>query len=146
MDQLTKDYKSLVRNGWRFFYLSHKAWTKAIEEQGLSTSTYPVMEITVLNPGITQQDIADQLSIDKSCASRACKFLETNGFIYKEKSAEYSHGFRCFPTEKAVEICRKVIELEGRHIHALFENIDSNQISSANEVLSDLIEKLTGQT
>ncbi len=146
MDQLTKEYKSLVRNGWRFFYLSHKAWTKAIEEQGLSTSTYPVMEITVLNPGITQRDIADQLSIDKSCASRACKFLETNGFIYKEKSAEYTHGFRCFPTEKAMEICRMIIGLEGKHIHALFENIDTEKIEGANAVLSRLIEKLAGQS
>lgn len=145
MDQLTKDYKSLVRNGWRFFYLSHKAWTKAIEEQGLSTSTYPIMEIAVLNPGITQQEIAGQLSIDKSCASRACKFLEANGFIYKEKSTEYAHGFRCFPTEKAKEVCSKIIELEGRHIHALFENSDAHQIGSANAVLSDLIEKLSGQ-
>ena len=46
----------------------------------------------------------------------------------------------------AVEICKKIIDLEGKHIHALFADIDTDQINSANGVLSDLIEKLTGQT
>ena len=98
------------------------------------------------NPGITQQDITDQLSIDKSCTSRACKFLEANGFIYKEKSSVCSHGFLCFATEKGQDVCRRVIELEDIHIHALFQNLDVARLNNANDFLFELIEKLKTQT
>ncbi|MBR6767453.1 MAG: MarR family transcriptional regulator, partial [Clostridia bacterium] len=80
MDKLTGDYKSLVRSSWRLFYLSHRAWAKAIEDMGLTTSTYSPLEMIVQNPGVTQQEISDELSIDKSCTSRSCRILEENGF------------------------------------------------------------------
>lgn len=142
MDKLTKEYKSLVRSSWRFFYLSHRSWAKAIEEMGLSTATYSPLEMIVQNPGVTQQEISDELSIDKSCTSRACRFLEDNGFIRKEKSPDCTHGFKCFPTEKAVEVCERIIEIERVHIHALFAEIDAEKIETASAVLDNLIEKL----
>ena len=142
MDNLTKEYKTLVRNAWRFFYLSHRSWAKAVDEMGLSTSTYSPLEIIVQHPGISQQEISDELSIDKSCTSRACRLLESNGFIRKEKSPDYTHGFKCYPTEKAISACRKVAEIENVHIHALFEDIDAGKMKTGSEFLSCLIEKL----
>lgn len=145
MDKLTKEYKSLVRSSWRLFYLSHRVWTKAVEDMELSTATYSPMEMIVQNPGITQQEISDELSIDKSCTSRACRFLETNGFIRKEKSPDCTHGFKCFPTEKAIEVCEKVAEVERIHIHALFEDVDTDELGTASALLDGLIEKLKTQ-
>jgi len=145
MDKLTKEYKSLVRSSWRLFYLSHRAWAKAIEEMGLSTATYSPLEMIVQKPGVTQQEISDELSIDKSCTSRACRFLETNGFIRKEKSPDCTHGFKCFPTEKAIEVCEKVVAMEKVHIHALFEDVDASELETASALLNGLIEKLKTQ-
>ena len=76
MDQLANNSKPLVRTAWRLFYLSHRAWSQPIEQAGLTTSSFPVLEMIVQNPGITQQEITDQVSLDKSCTSRACKALE----------------------------------------------------------------------
>ncbi|MBE5773546.1 MAG: MarR family transcriptional regulator [Clostridiales bacterium] len=145
MDRLTKEYKRLVRDSWRFFYLSHRTWAKAIEDMGLSAGTYSSLEMIVQNPGVTQQDISDELSIDKSCTSRACKYLETNGFIYREKSPDCTHGFKCYPTEKAIEVCEKVIGIEKVHIHALFADIDTGELETASAMMDKLIEKLKGQ-
>ena len=145
MDKLTKDYKQLVRNSWRLFYLSHRAWAKAIEDMGLSTSTYSPLEMIVQNPGITQQEISDELSIDKSCTSRSCRYLEENGFIRKEKSPDCTHGFKCFPTEKAIQICEKVIEIERVHIHALFHETDTQELEKVSALMGNLIEKLKTQ-
>jgi len=145
MDKLTKGYKALVRGSWRLFYLSHRSWAKAFEEMGLSTSTYSPLEMIVLQPGITQQEISDELSIDKSCTSRACRFLEDNGFIRKEKSTDCTHGYKCYPTDKGTEACEKVIEIENTHIHALFEEIDANQLETASELFEKLIGKLNTQ-
>lgn len=145
MDKLTRDYKALVRSSWRLFYLSHRSWAKAIEDMGLSTATYSPLEMIVQQPGVTQQEISDELSIDKSCTSRACKYLETNGFIYREKSPDCTHGFKCYPTEKAIEACERVIAIERVHIHALFEDIDISELETASALLDSLIERLKTQ-
>ena len=145
MDKLTKDYKDLVRSSWRLFYLSHRAWAKAIEDLGLSTGTYSPLELIAQKPGITQQEISDELSIDKSCTSRSCKQLESSGFIRKEKSPDCTHGFKCFPTDKGLEACEKIIGIERIHIHALFEDIDLEQLEKSTALLNSLIDRLKTQ-
>lgn len=142
MDQLSKDYKKLVRNAWRLFYLSHKAWAAPIEAAGLTTASFPVLEMIVQNPGVTQQEITEQVSLDKSCTSRACKALEAGGFIRREKSLQSAHAFRCFPTEKAPDVVERITAQEARHIHTLFENQDPESFARVNALLTELTEKL----
>ena len=142
MDQLSKDYKKLVRNAWRLFYLSHKAWAATIEEAGLTTASFPVLEMIVQNPGVTQQEITDQVSLDKSCTSRACKALEAGGFIRREKCLKSAHAFRCYPTEKAPEVVEMIIQQESQHIHDLFGAQNPDDFARASAFLADLTEKM----
>ena len=146
MDQLTKEYKALVRGSWRLFNLSQRAWSKAFLELGLSSTTFPMVELAVQNPGISQQEIADMLSVDKSCVSRAVKQLVDNGFLQREKSAEFSHGFGCFPTEKSLQAYERVIELESTHIRALFSDVEISRLRDANGFLVELNTRLQSQT
>lgn len=146
MDQLTKEYKALVRGCWRLFTQSQRAWSKAFAELGLSSTTFPVVELAVLRPGISQQEIADTLCVDKSCVSRAVKSLMENGFLQREKSADVTHGFCCFPTEKSLHAYERVIELERIHIHALFSDIDIRQLQDGNGFLDVLNARLKTQT
>jgi len=142
LDQLTERYKALVRRSWRFFSLSHRAWAKAMEQMGLSTSTFPVLEITVQLPGITQQQISDELSIDKSCTSRACSHLEKSGYICRKKSPDFTHGLRCFPTEEGKQVCQAIIDMETNHIRTLFQQTDSRPLEDAAALLQQLIDQL----
>lgn len=142
MDQLARNYKTLVRNAWRLFYLSHRAWAGSIEEEGLTTASFPVLEMIVHNPGVTQQEITDQVSLDKSCTSRACKALEAGGFIRREKSLKSAHAFRCYPTEKAPAVVEAIVEKECRHIHGLFDGESSQEIERSIALLSHLIDRM----
>ena len=142
MDQLAKNYKTLVRNAWRLFYLSHRAWSQPIEQAGLTTASFPVLEMIVQNPGVTQQEITDQVSLDKSCTSRACKALEAAEFIHREKCLKSAHAFRCYPTEKAAAVVEEMVEKESRHIHRLFEEENSAEMEKAISLLAHLIEKM----
>lgn len=146
MDKLSKEYKQLVRSSWRLFYLSHRVWAKPIEELGLSTSTFSPLEIIVQNPGVNQQVIANELSLDKSCMSRSCKFLETNGFITREKSRDCTHGFLCYPTEKALDVYQKIMEIEDAHIHALFSDVNIDELENSISLLKHLVDRLNTQT
>ena len=142
MDQLASNYKMLVRNAWRLFYLSHGAWAASMAEAGLTSSSFSVLEMIVQNPGVTQQEITEQISLDKSCTSRACKTLEAAGFIRREKSLQSAHAFHCYPTEKAAGVVEDIVEKESRHIHRLFEGEDPACMEKAVKLLSHLIEQL----
>ena len=142
MDQLTKDYKKLVRNAWRLFYLSHKAWTTSIEDAGLTTASFPVLEMIVQNPGITQQEITDQVSLDKSCTSRACKLLENQGYIRREKCLKSGHAFRCFPMDKAASVVDEIVQKESEHIHRLFKEETPAELEISIALLEQLIGRL----
>lgn len=143
MDRLTKEYKALVRSGWRLFQLSHRAWSRSMEQQGLSSSTFPVVEMAVQQPGVTQQAIADALSIDKSCVSRAVKQLEDNGFLRREKCGECARGFSCYPTDKARAAYETVIAEESEHICRLMADVSPDALADANALCVRLIEHLT---
>jgi len=142
VDQLTKDYKALVRNAWRLFYLSHRAWAVSIEAAGLTTASFPVLEMIVQNPGVTQQEITDQVSLDKSCTSRACKALEEKGFIRREKCQKSAHAFRCYPTLKASGVVERIVDEEIRHINGLFSELDPQRIAGISADLAELVEKM----
>lgn len=145
MDQLANDYKTLVRNAWRLFYLSHRAWSSPIEEAGLTTTSFPVLEMIVQHPGVTQQEITDQVSLDKSCTSRACKALEADGFIRREKCLQSAHAFRCYPTEKAPAVVDAIVEKEIRHIHSLFDEENPGEMERSIAFLSHLVERLQNE-
>ena len=114
----------------------------SIEEAGLTTASYPVLEMIVQNPGVTQQEISDQVSLDKSCTSRACKALEAGGFIRREKSLNSAHAFRCYPTEKAPAVVKRITQQEARHIHDLFSAQDPEDIVRVSAFLVELTEKM----
>lgn len=145
MDRLTKEYKELVRYGWRLFTLSHRAWSREMEQHGLSSSTFPVVEMAVQQPGVTQQVIADALSVDKSCVSRAVKHLEDEGFLLREKASECARGFCCYPTEKARAAYEAIIAIEARHIRELAGDVAPEALAGANALCARLVERLTGE-
>lgn len=142
MDELTRDYKALVRNAWRVFSLSHRSWSKSLETFGLSTSTFPILEAILQQPGIGQQEISDELSIDKSCTSRGCRFLEEEGFIERKKSSDHAHGFQCFPCEKGIQTFEQVLLAEHQQIHKAFTAEEHEQVKETLEMLLRLVEKL----
>lgn len=142
MDQLTQSYKELVRNSWRLFSLSHRAWNEPMTEAGLSSSTFPLLECVVLRPGISQQEIADELSMDKSVVSRGCRYLETEGFIRREKSLRVAHGFLCQPTEKGLKTCEEVLVKEQIKIQELFSGENPDCLIRANRLMKHLLEQM----
>jgi len=142
MDKLASGYKALVRKAWQFFYLSQRSWSKPIEQAGLTISSFPVLEMIVSKPGINQQEITDEISLDKSCTSRACKALEANGFIRREKNPNCPHGYLCYPTEKAPALVDEIISQECRYINALFAQEDPAELERAIALLAHLTKQL----
>ncbi len=62
--------------------------------------------------GITQDDLAVHLHIDKGTVARALKKLEDNGFIYREINPQNRRKYLLFLTEKGRQIVPKIYHID----------------------------------
>ncbi|MGB9980143.1 MarR family winged helix-turn-helix transcriptional regulator [Methanobacterium sp.] len=62
--------------------------------------------------GITQDDLAIHLHIDKGTVARALKKLEDNGLIYREINPQNRRKYLLFLTEKGRQIVPKIYQID----------------------------------
>lgn len=65
------------------------------------------------NPGISQDQLAKNMLVDKSTVARQAAVLEDNGFISRTPSTKDKRVLQLYPTEKALALLpeiRKVVE------------------------------------
>ena len=62
--------------------------------------------------GITQDNLAVHLHIDKGTVARALKKLEDNGFIYREINPQNRRKYLLFLTEKGRQIVPKIHQID----------------------------------
>ncbi len=65
------------------------------------------------NPGISQDQLAKNMLVDKSTVARQAAVLEDNGFITRMPSTRDKRVLQLFPTEKALSLLpeiRKTVE------------------------------------
>ena len=142
MDKLTREYKELLKNIWHLFYHSNRLWSKDIDEIGLGTALFTALEITMRNPGITQQEIADTVCVDKSCVSRTCRVLEEKGLIRRDKCPNCTHGLRCYPTEMGETVYKAGMAKQCKLIHKVVDEERMTGLADANAALRELVERL----
>lgn len=83
-----------------------------MKELELTASQVPFLIHLSHDEGITQDDLAIHLHIDKGTVARALKKLEDKGFIYREINPQNRRRYLLFLTEK------------GRHIVPQIHNIN----------------------
>ena len=73
------------------------------EELGLNGGQYVYINCACRCPGISQEQMARQILINKSNVCRQLAQLEQNGFIRREPDARDRRVLRVYPTDKAEE-------------------------------------------
>lgn len=71
---------------------------------------YQVSYLIVIktNPGISQDELAENLFVNKSTVTRNVSSLIEQGYIYKQEDARDKRVFRLYPTDKLLEIMPKL--------------------------------------
>ncbi len=87
---------------------AHTYRSDCLEGSGLGSSHYFYILLICADPGISQDQIAKRLYINKSSVTRAIAVLEENGFVERHPSEEDKRIVRVFPTDKAKEILPEV--------------------------------------
>ena len=81
---------------------------QALKEIGICGGQVPYLFRICRLPGITQEELARGLYVNKSTAARVITNLEKAGYVERRPSSEDRRCLQLFPTEKALEALPKV--------------------------------------
>ena len=93
------------------------------------------------NPGISQDEIAKRIHVNKSNVTRHVCCLEEGGFVRREDNPKDKRSFVVYPTEKALEIKPKILQILREWDNRLTEFLTDEEKNFLNDILVRVAEK-----
>ena len=114
----------------------NKIWDQTFSDLGLSPAHAYLLRVVLANPGISQQQIATELKLEKSTITRFVEVLENKGYLQRYKSGreQFVH-----PTDTA----KKAHDQLERQGEQLYQQMTSKL---GNKSLVQLVEELRETT
>jgi DNA-binding MarR family transcriptional regulator len=132
MDSLTKFINRISRCG--ILYREKK-----LSKYGLNGVQHAYLLNICRNPGISQENLAKLIFVNKSNVARQLALLEENGFITREPCENDKRQMSVFPTQKAIDTLPKVIEVLDELNGKLLEDFSDEE----RRLLISMMERVT---
>ena len=114
---------------------------KNIKNYGLSTSELEALRIITHHEGISQQGLADHLSIDKAAITRLVASLENKGYICRVSDENDKRLKRLYATEKGNLIKSEVRATEQEFYEWLFGEVNEKDMEIFMKVMEMAFQK-----
>lgn len=85
--------------------------TEELAPLGLKACHASYLAVICHNPGITQDQLARKIYINKSNVARQLVVLEEDGFVQRKSSPEDKRAMQVFPTQKALDCLPKIARI-----------------------------------
>jgi len=109
---------------------------------GLKSCHASYLDAVVACPGITQDQLARRIFINKSNVARQLVVLEEDGFVERRPSAEDKRAIQVFPTEKALSAIPEITR-----IFRCWESFVAQDLSeSERRALVSMLEKMKARS
>lgn len=86
-------------------------------------------------PGISQDQLAQRICINKSNVARQAVILEEDGFIIRKPSISDKRVMELYPTEKTLELLPKITAITSRWEQWLTKDMTEEEIGLATRIL-----------
>ena len=93
------------------------------------------------NPGISQDQLAQQILINKSNVARQAAFLEEEGYIRRESSPADRRVMELYPTQKAMDILPQIKQILVDWEQYITEDITEEEVEIITRVLAKMKDK-----
>ena len=118
---------SFTRNINQISRCAHVYRSDSLAGSGLGSSHYFYILIVCAEPGISQDQLAKRLYINKSSVTRALVTLEENGFVERHPSEEDKRVIKIFPTQRATKILPEVRRIARTWNQFLLAELDEQE-------------------
>ena len=104
MSQIIRDITEIVRCTTQYR-------SEALAPMGLKACHASYLTEICANPGISQDQLASRICINKSNVARQAAILEEDGFITRTPSAADKRIMQLFPTQKTLELLPQINQI-----------------------------------
>ena len=111
---------------------------RALADTGLSGHQTPYLTALYRRPGISQEELARELNVNKSSVARQLTLLEEKGYIRRENVPEDRRCLLVFPTEKALQMRERLHQVLRSWSDYLTEDFSPEE----KELLSRMMQKV----
>lgn len=134
MSELIRDITEIARCGAQYR-------TEALAPYGLKGCHASYLTQICEYPGISQDQLAQRICINKSNVARQAAALEEDGFITRKPSAADKRCLELYPTEKTLELLPKIIAINTCWEECLTQNLSAEEQEVAVKILLQMKEK-----
>ena len=106
-----------------------------ISATDLQTGHYACVLAICRSPGRSQEDLAQELCINKSTVARNLTALEEKGYISRTPLPNDRRQFSVYPTEKMLAVLPEIKKASNEWMTLLSEGIDQEELEIFNSVL-----------
>lgn len=117
-------------------------WDAAFKVYDIPPSHGYLIRLILSQPGISQQQIAHELALDKSTIARFVNKLELNGWLLRSVSESDSRGKKVMPAEKALALQDDLSALGDQLYATMCNTIGEGRLKSFVSTLREISEKL----
>ena len=114
---------------------------EALQSAGLSSYQSAYIPIICTHPGITQDQIARQLHVNRSSVTRQLTSLEENGFVIRRRSTDDRRAVEVYPTDKAQAVLPAVREARRKWRPLLLEDVTDAEREALDHLLARLADR-----
>ena len=115
--------------------------SNAFKELGIGGYQHSYILAICNNPGISQDEIARRIHVNKSNVTRHVSSLEEGGFVRREDNPKDKRSFVVYPTEKALEIKPKILKILHEWDSKLTESLTVEEKEFLNDILARVAAK-----
>ena len=112
-----------------------------LNDKTLTPLYHSYVFIITKNPGITQDELASELCINKSNVTRGLNNLEEMGFVERKSDENDKRILRVYPTEKMIDAFPKIREVLKDWNRYLTDDINEEEI----EIFQSVLERITNR-
>lgn len=94
-----------------------------------------------MNPGLSQDELAKHIAVNKSNVARNLASLEENGYVRREVSSKDRRITNVYPTNKMLDIFPKVKEITMEWNNYLAEDLTPYEFEQFQSILERLTQK-----
>lgn len=93
------------------------------------------------NPGISQDQLAQRILINKSNVARQVAVLEEEGYLRREPSSQDRRVMELYPTEKALALLPQVKQILIDWEQYITEDVTAEEVETVTRVLAKMKDK-----
>ena len=124
----------------------HKRMTRLqgqmLREHNVSVVEYHILMLVMRTHGISQNELAEALEVDKALISRQTRSLEEKGLIVCRCDPNCRRQNILTLTEKSAELLPKLEDVHRKCLERVFSGFDSRQLSDMQCILKGLVSKV----